>query len=495
MPERPIPPRIHVLAKPSGATCNLACAYCFFLDKELLYPGSKFRMTEETLEAYIRQLIETHRSNQVTIAWQGGEPTLKGVDFYRKAIEFQEKYRKPGMTFENTMQTNGTLLNDEWCQFFKENNFLIGFSLDGPRELHDAHRVDKGGAPTFDKVMRGLRLLQKHGVEYNILVTVNRVTGDHPKEIYRFLRDEVGTTWIQFIPVIERMNPDKLNLIQAGDQVSERTVRPAQFGRFLIQVFDEWVTNDVGRIYVQTFEAAVRNWMRLPTSGMCVFEKTCGYGLALEHNGDLYACDHFVEPGYLLGNIKTEHMIELVGSERQHKFGQDKAATLPEYCRKCPVLFACNGECPKNRFLKTLDGEPGLNYLCAGYKAFFQRVDEPLKMIAMLLYDGQPASEVMPILRERKEVLSRAYRNTRPDGPCPCGSRLAYGECHGWKPPARSRNAQGQSVGHPRPPVNKTNVSLRNDIEALSGFSGQPAKTSNPEDDLNIHDQTYNSYS
>jgi uncharacterized protein len=444
-----------VLAKPSGATCNLACSYCFFLDKELLYPGSKFRMTDEILEAYIRQLIETHRSNQVTVAWQGGEPTLMGVDFYRKAIQLQERYRRPGMTFENTMQTNGTLLNDEWCQFFKENNFLIGLSLDGPRHLHDTFRVDKGGAPTFDRVMRGLRLLQKHGVEYNILVTVNRVTGDHPKEIYRFLRDEVGTTWIQFIPVIERMNPDGFNLIQVGDQVSGRSVRPEQFGRFLIQVFDEWVHNDVGKIYVQTFEAALRNWMRLPTSGMCVFEKTCGYGLALEHNGDLYSCDHFVEPEYLLGNIKSEHMIQLVGSERQHQFGQDKYDSLPQYCLECPVLFACNGECPKNRFIKTPAGEPGLNYLCAGYKAFFQRVDEPMKMMAMLFNSGRPASDVMHILAENKEVLSRAYQNSKPDRPCPCGSQLDYQECHGWKAPARGRRGQGKPASRPRPPVSE----------------------------------------
>jgi uncharacterized protein len=458
MSKKPIPPRFHVLVKPSGATCNLACSYCFFLDKELLYPGSKFRMTEETLEVYIRQLIETHRSNNVTVAWQGGEPTLMGVDFYRKAIQFQEKYRRPGMTFENTMQTNGTLLNDEWCQFFKENNFLIGLSLDGPRHLHDTFRVDKGGAGTFDKVMRGLRLLQKHRVEYNILVTVNRVTGDHPKEIYRFLRDEVRTSWIQFIPVIERVNPDGHNLIQVGNQVSQRSVRPEQFGRFLIQVFDEWVYNDVGRIFVQTFEAAVRNWMHLPTSGMCVFEKTCGYGLALEHNGDLYSCDHFVEPNYLLGNIKKEHMIELVGSERQYQFGQDKFDSLPKYCLECPVLFACNGECPKNRFTKTPDGEDGLNYLCAGYKAFFQRADEPMKIMAMLLSSGRPASDVMQILEKQKEVLSRAYLNAKPERPCPCGSHLEYQECHGWKQPSRSRIGTGKIASGPRPPV-------RGDIE------------------------------
>jgi uncharacterized protein len=448
-----IPPRIHVLAKPSGATCNLACSYCFFLDKELLYPNSKFRMSEETLEAYIQQLIETHRSNQVTVSWQGGEPTLMGVDFYRKAIEYQEKYRVQGMTFENTMQTNGTLLDDEWCQFFKENDFLIGISIDGPRHLHDAHRVDKGGIGTFDKVMRGLRLLQKHGVEYNILVTVNRLTADQPKEVYRFLRDEARAEWVQFIPVIERMNPDGLNLVQNGEQVSHRSVRPEQFGRFLIQVFDEWVMNDVGKVYVQTYEAALRNWMRIPTSGMCVFEKTCGYGLALEHNGDLYACDHFVEPEYLLGNIKEEHMLQMVGSDEQTKFGQDKYDSLPTYCLECPVLFACNGECPKNRFIETPDGEAGLNYLCTGYKAFFQRVDEAMKIMAMLLSSGRPASDVMAILIERKEVLSAAYINAKPETPCPCGSGLNYEKCHGWVRPRRKRRGRGHSNVQPRPPV------------------------------------------
>ena len=448
-----IPSRIHVLAKPSGATCNLACSYCFFLDKELLYPNSNFRMSDDVLENYIQQLIETHRSNQVTVAWQGGEPTLMGVDFYRKAIAYQEKFRRPGMTFENTMQTNGTLLDDEWCQFFKENNYLIGLSLDGPRHLHDAHRVDKGGAPTFDKVMRGLRLLQKHGVEYNILVTVNRITGDYPKEIYRFLRDEVGTSWIQFIPVIERMNPDGLNLMQVGDQVSHRSVRPEQFGRFLIQVFDEWVQNDVGKIYVQTFEAALRSWLQMDTSGMCVFDKTCGYGLALEHNGDLYSCDHFVETDYLLGNIKEEHMLQMVGSDEQTKFGQDKYDSLPKYCLECPVLFACNGECPKNRFIETPEGEAGLNYLCAGYKAFFQRVDEPMKIMAALLRSNRPAADVMGILKEQKEVMDKAFNNAHPEKPCPCGSQLAFKECHGWVIPSRKQRRRRNYAAQPRPPV------------------------------------------
>jgi uncharacterized protein len=294
-------------------------------------------------------------------------------------------------------------------------------------------------------------------VEYNILVTVNRVNADYPKEVYRFLRDVAKTEWIQFIPVIERYNPDGFNLYQQGAQVSPRSVRPEQFGRFLIQVFDEWVHNDVGSVYVQTFEAALRNWMRMPTSGMCVFEKTCGYGLALEHNGDLYACDHFVEPNYLLGNIKQEHMIELVSSDQQYKFGQDKYDTLPKYCLECPVLFACNGECPKNRFIYTPDGEPGLNYLCAGYKAFFQSVDEPMKIMATLIGMGKPAADAMSILKDRKEALEIAYRKAKAKDLCPCGSKVKFEECHGWKRPIRERRRRGVRIGQPRPSVRTAN--------------------------------------
>lgn len=389
-----LPPRIHVLSKPTGAICNLDCSYCFFLDKEELYPGSKFRMTDEILDIYIRQLIEAHKTPEVTVAWQGGEPTLMGVDFFRKAIAYQEKYRKPGMTFENTLQTNGTLLDDEWCEFFKENNYLIGLSLDGPRELHDANRVDKKGSPTFDRVMRGLRLLQKHDVEYNILTTVNRINAAHPLEVYRFLRDEAKTTWIQFIPVVERINEDGKTLYQQGATVSENSVLPEQFGNFLTKIFDEWVRKDVGKIFVQTFEAAVRSWLNMPT-GMCFFSPTCGSGVALEHNGDLYSCDHFVEPDYLLGNIQEHSMAELVGSDRQFKFGQDKLNTLPKYCQQCEVRFACHGECPKHRFIHTPDGEPGLNYLCAGYKQFFTHIDEPLKIMVDLFNKGRAAEEVM----------------------------------------------------------------------------------------------------
>ncbi len=425
------PPRIHVLTKPTGAICNLDCAYCFFLDKELLYPGSQFRMSDELLERYIHQLIESHRSHNVTVAWQGGEPTLMGIDFFRRAIAYQDKHKKPGMTFENTMQTNGTLLNDEWCEFLSEHNFLIGLSIDGPRELHDAYRVDKRGKPTFDKVMHGLRLLQKYGVEYNVLTTVNRANGDYPLEVYRFLRDDVGTTWMQFIPVVERLNEAGVALYQEGTTVSDRSVKPEQLGNFLITVFDEWVHNDVGKVFVQTFEAATRNWLGLASSGMCFFNPTCGHGPALEHNGDLYSCDHFVEPDYLLGNIHQEHMLDLVGSEQQRKFGRDKLDKLPRYCRECEVRFACHGECPKNRFVLTPDGEPGLNYLCAGYKAFFHYADRPLKILSALLRRGQPAAQVMPILVAEDARLAPAFAKAGRNETCPCGSGLKFKKCHG----------------------------------------------------------------
>jgi uncharacterized protein len=427
------PPAFHLLAKPTGAICNLDCAYCFFLDKELLYPGSKFRMSDELLETYIRQLIGSHQTDRVTIAWQGGEPTLMGLDFYVRAMRIAEKYRRPGMTFEHTMQTNGTKLDDEWCAFFKEHNFLIGISIDGPRQLHDVYRVDKGGQATFDKVMRGLRLLQKHAVDYNILTTVNRVNGDHPLEVYRFLRDEAGTDWMQFIPVVERINADGLTLYQQGTTVSERSVLPEQFGNFLSAIFDEWVHHDVGRIYVQTFEAAVRNWLGMPSSGMCVFNETCGLGVALEHNGDLYACDHFVEPDYLLGNIQQEHMIELMVSPQQQKFGQDKRDSLPQYCLDCDVRFACHGECPKNRFIETPDGEPGLNYLCAGFKHFFHHVDYPMKIIAGLIRRGRPAAEVMDILAREQARWVALFAQTGRKDPCPCGSGRKFKQCHGQR--------------------------------------------------------------
>ena len=463
MTQHYLPPRIHVLAKPTGAICNLACSYCFFLDKELLYPGSRFRMSDEVLENYIRQLIAAHRVPQVTVGWQGGEPTLMGIDFYRRAIELQEKYRTPGMTFENTMQTNGTLLDDEWCRFFKENNFLIGISIDGPRELHDIYRVDKKGEGSFDRVMKGLQLLQKHGVEYNVLTTVNRVNADHPLDVYRFLRDEAGTDWIQFIPVVERINEGERTLYQKGDTVSDRSVQPEQFGNFLSLIFDEWVKNDVGRVFVQTFEASARRWMGLP-SGMCVFEETCGMGLALEHNGDLYSCDHFVEPDYLLGNIVEKSIGELAASEKQYRFGQDKRDTLPQVCRECEVFFACRGECPKNRFLTTPAGEPSLNYLCKGWKSFFRHIDFPMQILAGLIRRGYPASEIMRIL-SLEDAFQRVGRNE----PCPCGSGIKFKRCHGHKDIKAKKETTGQAIQvdavHPENAAEKNGtINVKSDI-------------------------------
>lgn len=447
------PEAVHILAKPTGAICNLACTYCFFLDKELLYEGDRFRMSEETLESYIRSLIAMHRIPQVTVAWQGGEPTLMGIDFYRKAMELEDKYRKPAMTFLNTMQTNGTLLNDEWCEFFAEHDFLIGISIDGPRELHDAYRVNKRGEGSFDKVMRGMRLLQKHGVEYNVLTTVNRLNGDYPLEVYRFIRDEIGADWMQFIPVVERVDSEGSPAYLRGAHASERSVRPEQFGTFLTTIFDEWVRNDVGNVFVQTFEAAARNWAGMDQSGMCVFNETCGLGLALEHNGDLYSCDHFVEPEYHVGSITDNSMEELVSSRQQHDFGQAKNDTLPQFCRDCDVRFACHGECPKNRFIVTPDGEPGLNYLCAGFKDFFHHVDRPMKVMVDLMRNGQSADGVMAILaREETPFLDELARLGRND-PCPCGSGLKVKKCHGAVDSGPESRPLPVHQGVPRPPV------------------------------------------
>jgi uncharacterized protein len=388
------PRYFHVLAKPTGAICNLNCSYCFFLAKEQLYPGSRFRMTDEVLETYLLQLIESQPGPDVTVSWQGGEPTLMGVDFFRRSIEIEKKYRKPGTRIQNTMQTNGTLLDDEWCAFFRENKFLIGLSLDGPREMHDAYRVDKGGQPTFDKVVRAARLMQKTAVDFNILTTVHAANGDHPLEVYRFLRDDIGTEFIQLIPIVERINHLGQTGFQQGNRVTDRSVKAEQWGRFLIGIFEEWVRRDVGRVFVQMFDAALASWAGAPAA-MCIFAETCGNALALEHNGDLYSCDHFVEPEYRLGNILKDPLSHLVASPEQRKFGNDKRDELPRYCRECEVYFACHGECPKNRFILTPDGERGLNYLCAGYKAFFNHVDRPMKIMSELLRRDRAPAEIM----------------------------------------------------------------------------------------------------
>jgi len=436
------PPAFHVMLKPGGPTCNLSCAYCYYLSKRRLYPGSDFRMTDELLEDFTRQYIEAQRVPEVTFGWQGGEPTLMGLDFFHRAVELQQQHGRPGLRVLNALQTNGTLLDDEWCRFFRENNFLIGLSLDGPRELHDAYRADRGGHPTFDRVMRGAALLKKHGVEFNILTTVHAANAPYPLEVYRFLRDEVGAEFIQFIPIVER---DNQTGFQEGTRVTERSVTGQQYGDFLIAIFDEWVRRDVGRVFVQIFDIALAAWVG-QRPGLCVFDETCGTALVLEHNGDLYACDHFVEPRYRLGNIQETPLVELVRSDKQREFGLAKRDALPRYCRECKVRFVCNGGCPKNRIRQTPDGEPGLNYLCSGYKSFFTHIDKPMQVMAQELRMGRPAANVMLYLKEEDEDLQRRFAHARRNDPCPCGSGRKFKHCHGR--PQRQQSEVEAGKGH-----------------------------------------------
>jgi uncharacterized protein len=442
IPRADTPPAFHLLAKPTGAVCNLDCSYCFFLSKEMLYPGSRFRMADELLETYLRQLIEAHsRVPEVTIAWQGGEPTLMGLDFFRRSVEIANRYLQPGQRAAYTIQTNATLLDEDWAAFFKEHDFLVGVSIDGPRELHDAYRVDKGGKGSFDKVVQGLGALQAAGVDWNALTTIHSANADHGREVYRFLRDECGTRFVQLIPIIERVAEaapdgsvpwsswrDRPLYVQEGDAVTGRSVTGEQYGRFLIDVFEEWVRRDVGTVYVQMFDVALANWVGEPPS-LCVHSETCGLALALEHTGDLYSCDHFVEPKHKLGNIQMTHMLELVDSPQQRQFGLDKRDTLPRYCRECDVRFACHGGCPKDRFIETPEGEPGLNYLCAGFKAFFHHVDGPMRRMAELLARNQAPAEIMA------QYAAADARRGRNDA-CTCGSGRKWKRCHGAAPVA-----------------------------------------------------------
>jgi uncharacterized protein len=471
------PPAFHLLAKPTGAVCNLDCSYCFFLSKEMLYLGSRFRMADEMLEMYIRQMLESHRAPEVFVAWQGGEPTLMGIDFFRRSVELVEKHRRPDQQIQHTIQTNGTLIDDAWAAFFKQHDFLVGISIDGPRAMHDAYRVDKGGQPTFDKVMRGLHVLQNHGVEYNTLTTLHHANADHPVEVYRFLRDDCRSRFLQFIPIIERLGrPDVTSsdekspqlpvtrppdhpitqspghpvtlssghpvtqspwsswrdrplYKQEGDYVTDRSVTAEQYGAFLIGIFEEWVRRDIGAVYVQMFDVTLGAYVG--QYALCVHSPTCGNALAVEHNGDLYACDHFVEPAYRLGNIAETHLIELIASPQQRKFGQDKLDTLPRYCRECDVRFACHGGCPKDRFIRTPDGEAGLNYLCAGYKRYFHHVDPAMRIMADLLRRNRAPAEIMRLYAERDARQQQAFATAGRNDPCPCGSGKKFKQCHG----------------------------------------------------------------
>ena len=426
----------HLLAKPTGAVCNLDCSYCFFLSKEMLYPGSRFRMADDLLEAYIEQLIEAHSQvPEVQIAWQGGEPTLMGVDFFRRSVELADQHLEPGQRAVYTIQTNGTLLDEEWAAFFSENDFLVGISIDGPRELHDAYRVNKGGRGSFDQVMRGLEHLKAGRVEWNALTTIHAANAEHGREVYCFLRDECGASFVQFIPIIERVSEatdgevpwsswrDRPLYEQKGELVTNRSVTAEQYGRFLIDVFEEWVRRDVGEVYVQMFDVALANWVGEPPS-LCIHSETCGLALALEHTGDLYSCDHFVEPRYKLGNISETRMLDLVSSQQQRQFGLDKRDTLPRYCRECDVRFACHGGCPKDRFISTPDGEPGLNYLCAGFKDFFHHVDRPMRFMGERLRVGEAPADIVAY------YAAEDARRGRND-PCSCGSGRKWKSCHG----------------------------------------------------------------
>ena len=423
----PMPRAFHLMTKPSGAICNLDCKYCYFLSKERLYPGSDFRMNPTLLEEYTRQYIAAQQVPEVTFAWQGGEPTLMGLDFFREAVSYQQKHKKPGMRIHNSFQTNGVLLDDDWAQFFRESDFLIGLSVDGPAHLHDAYRVDKGGQPTFARVMRGREVLQRNKVNFNVLCTVHAANADHPLEVYRYFRDELQVDFMQFIPIVERDNDTGY---QEGESVKDRSVGAEQYGRFLSDIFDEWVRHDVGRVFVQIFDVALAAWSG-NRPGLCIFEETCGTALAMEHNGDVFSCDHYVEPDYRLGNINAVPLESMVGSRQQYEFGQHKRDSLPQYCLDCEVRFVCNGGCPKNRFIRTPDGEPGLNYLCAGYRHFFNHIRRPMELMTAELQAGRPPANVMFTLAREQLDFEQVLASTGRNDPCPCGSGLKFKRCHG----------------------------------------------------------------
>jgi uncharacterized protein len=429
----------HIIAKPIGPICNLDCKYCFYLEKEKLYPQrtrvADWAIDDAVLESFIRQYIESQPLPEVTFTWQGGEPTLLGVEFFENVLRLQRQYACDKQ-IRNTFQTNGVLLDDRWCELLAANRFLVGLSIDGPRALHDKYRVDRGGAPSFDKVVRGIESLKKHSVEFNTLTVVQRDNSRHPLEVYHFLK-EIGSGFMQFIPVVERVatsgGEDGLVLISpdsaATAKVTEWSVDARQYGKFLCAIFDEWVRHDVGRIFVQLFDVSLEAWVGVPSS-LCVFNPTCGDALAMEHNGDVYSCDHYVYPRNRLGNVLESSLGAMVQSPQQRAFGNAKYDTLPAYCRNCDYLRACYGECPKHRFIKTPDGEPGLNYLCAAYKKFYSHVDPYMAFMAGELAQQRPPENVMEWTRERDRASS-VKRDVGRNDLCPCGSGRKYKKCCG----------------------------------------------------------------
>ena len=433
-----ITPRgFHVLAKPIGPICNLDCRYCFYLEKRTLYPHKPempdWVLPESTLEEYIRQYIQSQESSAVSFAWQGGEPTLLGVDYFSKAVALQQKHAN-GKQIENTLQTNGVLLDDKWCEFLARNRFLVGLSIDGPRHLHDRYRVDKGGAPSFDRVARGLGYLKKHGVDFNTLTAVQRHNSRYPLDVYHFLK-EIGSGFIQFIPIVERIaggsTPDGLALISpdssAPARISEWSVEPLQYGKFLCAIFDNWVRNDVGKVFVQLFDVTLAAWVGMEPT-LCVFQRSCGSAAVIEHNGDIYSCDHYVYPENKLGNIMDQPLDSMLRSPQQIRFGLDKLDRLPRYCHECKVRFVCNGECPKHRFMQTPDGEGNLNYLCPGYKLFFTHIDPCMEFMAAELRAERPPANIMPWIRDRRTAGKKQMGR---NDPCPCGSGRKFKRCCG----------------------------------------------------------------
>ena len=400
----------HILSKPTGPICNLDCEYCFYTEKEALFTGKpKFQMSIDLLETFVKKYIETQRGPEVAFVWQGGEPTLRGLDFYKKAVEFQKKYAN-GKRIENSLQTNGTLLNEDWCTFLRDNDFVVGLSIDGPEFIHDLYRVDRGQRKTFQRVVEALEMLKEYGVEFNVLTCVTKESSQYPLEIYRYFK-EMGVRFIQFIPIVERTAditaaslglrhavPSSAKQEDIHRQVTEWTVEPEAYGDFLITIFDEWVRNDVGEIHIMNFEWALTSWLGL-SSNICLFTENCGQAVIMEHNGDIYSCDHYVYPEYKLGNILTDCPEEMVDSREQIAFGKNKSLSLPQECQTCEVQFACHGECPKRRFTMASNGDEGLNYLCKGYKKYFRHIHPYMKVIVQLIEHDLPASEVMNVIK------------------------------------------------------------------------------------------------
>lgn len=394
---------LYVMLKPAGAHCNLACKYCYYLEKNKLYPtAQRHLMSDEMLEQFTREYIEAQTMNQVLFTWHGGEPLLRSIDFYRKALSLQQKYAG-GRRIDNVIQTNGTLLTDEWCEFFAQNHWLVGISIDGPQPDHDHYRLTAAGKPSWKKVMQGIKLLKKHGVEWNAMAVVNAYNANHPLEFYRFFKEN-GCQFLQFTPIVERLtrHEDGRTLASLADKdkisLSEASVAPEQWGYFLCAIFDEWVRKDVGKIFVEIFDCTLANWMGI-SPGICAYSKECGHAGVMEHNGDVYSCDHFVFPEYKLGNIRDHSLIDMLYGEQQQEFSRLKHSSLPRQCKECDMEFACHGECPKNRFMKDKYGDSGLNYLCPGYYHYYQHVAPYMDYMKQELMSQRPPSNIMKVVQ------------------------------------------------------------------------------------------------